>query len=572
MEKGTFNTKTQIRFPSFIENTMAKITPKTNIDTSTKQQWSHLDMGTAVFVTCIILFSICFSYLIPSSYKDPDVFNIQFIALIISLCVTFIFPLSWFSSVIEYPPKNTKYYILICVFVGIILEFVALLMTMLTNNVAQERAKDYNANLSPADIEAKKKVVVSPYIIANNQYIYILFTTTIVLMIGCITTYFYDEVTLEKDMISSGINIKPVSTMGSNIYWWLTFFYEKANDFDTWWHSVIGMLYLSSPLKIFILFAIGFLMIFFIFVDLRLLSTPAKEKKADNLDYILDDNGNPTTSFPNTTSPLMQNGVLILYGEDHNPTPAPVYKPIVYVRYLPNTFTPDAYSNINLFGLLAFFLSFLICILIIPTLYGIHSLLQYFMGLQTLSVLFSPIPISLILIVTFLLSFLLLYFFFPTGSNMIIIYFLITFVFSILSAPIVLIVIELFTLSFLGSSLTLTNIGWYLFFGLIILTWIFTFSYSSVIFNYTNIVNNDAKSNNANVLQIFTVLLIAMTVGWFFGLSFHFDVFTFLFVLVFTPVKYVLKVFGPITILALTITQIILASNSSNQIGKTTAG
>lgn len=180
----------QTRFPSVIENTLNRIAPKQNIDTSTKQQWSHLDIGTATFVMCIIAFSICFSYLIPASYNSPEVYNIQFIALIVALCFTFIFPLSWVSSTIEYPDRNTKYYILVCLFVGIILEFVSLLMTMFTNNSAQTQAKEYNANLNPEDIESKKMVVVTPSIIVNNQYIYKLFTTTIVLMIGCVATFF----------------------------------------------------------------------------------------------------------------------------------------------------------------------------------------------------------------------------------------------------------------------------------------------------------------------------------------------------------------------------------------------
>ena len=559
----------QTRFPSFIENTLNRITPKLNVDTSTKEQWSHLDIGTATFVTCIIAFSICFSYLIPASYNSPEVYNVQFIALIISLCFTFIFPLSWVSSMIEYPNKNTKYYILICLFVGIILEFVSLLITMLTNNTAQNRAKDYNANLSAEEIESKKMVVVTPSIIVNNQYIYKLFTTTVVLMIGCIATFFYDEVTIEKEMMASGINVKPVSRMGTNIHWWLTFIYEKANEFDNWWHEVMDMIPIAAALKMFILFAIGFLIIFFVFVDLRISSSPPSEKKMEKSDYKLDKNGNPLTSLPNTKSPLMQNGVFILYGKDHVPNPTPIYKPILNVRYLPNTFTPNTYSNINLFGLLTFFLSFLICILIIPTLYIIHSILQYFLNLNTLSILFTPLPVSIILIVTFLLSFLLLYFYCPTKSNMVIIYILITFVFAILSGPFVLLLIELFTLTFFESSLSLTNIGWYLFFGLIIAIWIVTFSLNTEIFNISNMVNADT---NANILQLFTVLLIAMTVGWLFGLSFHFDVFTFLFVLVFTPIKYILKVFGPITILALTVTQVILASDASNKIGKTTAG
>jgi hypothetical protein len=74
MEKETnnLNTNVKIPIPNFIENALAKIAPKLNIDTSVKEQWSHLDVGTAVFVTCINVFSICFSYLITTSYKDED--------------------------------------------------------------------------------------------------------------------------------------------------------------------------------------------------------------------------------------------------------------------------------------------------------------------------------------------------------------------------------------------------------------------------------------------------------------------------------------------------------------------
>jgi hypothetical protein len=130
MEKETYklNTNKKIPIPNFIETALAKIAPKINIDTSIKQQWSHLDVGTAVFVTCIIVFSICFSYLIPRSYNSEYVYNIQFIALIIALCFTFIFPLSWVSSIVNYPTRNTQYYILVCIFVGIIFQFTALLM------------------------------------------------------------------------------------------------------------------------------------------------------------------------------------------------------------------------------------------------------------------------------------------------------------------------------------------------------------------------------------------------------------------------------------------------------------
>ena len=542
-------------FPKIVEETLEKIAPKTNVDTSTAQQWSHLDIGTATFVTCIIIFSVCFSYLIPRSS------NVKFIALIVALCITFIFPLSWVSSIVNYPTRNTQYYILVCIFVGIIFQFTALLMTFLTTNYAQEKAREQNEKLSQTELEQDKTVKVSPFILENNRIIYILFTTSVVLMIGSIATYFYDEVTIEKEQLSSGINIKPGSVMGTNIHWWLTFFYEKANDFDNWWHATIDMIPFPAVLKMFLLFVVGFLIAFFIFVDVRIYESPASDVKIDGNHYIKNDI-KYGTSLPNTTSPLKQDGVFLLY--DKIQQPAPVRSKTVFVRYLPSTFT--AYDDINLFALLAFFFSLLLCILFIPTLYGIHLIT----AVTVLNPFESPMKFSIIAIVSFLLSFLLLYFYFPAGSNMTILYLLITFVFAFLGAPIAYMILEMFMLIAFQTSISQTRWGWYILLGFLVLIWGTTFGKYAEIFNYKNMINN--VETNSSVLQLFTALLIAMTVGWFFGLSFHFDALTFLFVLGFTPIKYVLKIFGPITILALTIVQIIIASDSSNRNGKTTDG
>lgn len=542
-------------FPKIMEETMEKIAPKTNIDTSTEQQWSHLDIGTASFVTCIILFSICFSYLIPISSK------VKFIALIISLCITFIFPLTWVSSAINYPDKNTKYYILVCIFVGVIFEFTALLMTFLTTNTAQERAREHNEKLNQAQIEAGKVVEVSPFILENNRLIYILFTTSVVLMIGSIGTYFYDEVTIEKEQELGGIPIKPASVMGTNVHWWLTFFYEKANDFDNWWHETIAMIPIPAVLKMFILFVIGFLIAFFIFVDVRIYESPTSDVKINGNDYIKNDS-KYGTSLPNTRSPLKQDGVFLLY--DKMQKPAPIRSKTVFVRYLPNTFT--AYDDINLFALLAFFFALLLCILFIPTLYLLHLITT----LSILNPFENAIKFSIISIVSFLLTFLLLYFYFPAGSNMTILYLLITFVFAFLGAPIAYMLLEMFMITAFQTSISQTGWGWYILLGSLFLIWGVTFSKYAEIFNYKNMINN--VETNSSVLQFFTALLIAMTVGWFFGLSFHFDALTFLFVLALTPIKYTLKVFGPIAVLALTIVQLIIATDSSNRQGKTTDG
>lgn len=555
--KDPNNTYEEIYFPSFIGETIDKITAKESMNTSTDQQWTHLDVGTASFVTCIILFCICFSYLIPSDSE------IKLIALIIALCVTFLFPLSWATSIVQYPDKPTKYYVLVCVFVGVIFEFVTLLMTALTTNVAQTRASTENSKLSPDEVNSGKKFVISPFIVSNNEIIYALFTTSTVLMIGCIATYFYDEVTIENQLISNGVNMEPGSTMGTNIQWWMSFVYNRINDLDTWWHGTVNMIPIPAIIKMFFLFAIGFLIIFFIFVNVNLMQAPPAEKVNNLDDYTLDSSMNINTSKPNTNSPLMQNGMYLLYGKK----PAPIRVTKVTVNYLPNTFTPSNY-NINLPGLLSFFMTLLICILIVPVLYGLNSLFGYF-NANFLDFLFNPIPITILLVVTFLLSFLLFYFYFPTNGTMDIIYFLITFVFAVLSAPFFIMFLEIIFTCF-GNSLSKTNWGWTLSISSLILIWWFTFDNRYSIFDPNNAVKGD--KDNSTVLQILTVFLIALTVGWFFALSFHFDVFSFLFALIFSPIKYVLKTFGPITILALTITQIIIASANANKQGKTTAG
>ena len=321
------NTYEDVYFPSVIGETIDKITAKESMNTSTDEQWTHLDVGTASFITCIVLFCVCFSYLIP---KDS---NIKFIALVVALCITFLFPLSWVTSIVQYPDKPTKYYVLVCLFIGIIFEFVTLLMTTLTTNVAQNRADNENKNLSAEDISAGNTYGISPFILSNNETIYALFTTTVTLMIGCIATYFYDEVTIEKQQIENGMNIQPGSTMGTNIQWWMSFVYNRTNDLDTWWHETVNMLPLPAIVKMFLLFSIGFLMIFFIFVNVTLFQAPPPEQPDNEDDYTFDSSMNINTSKPNTTSPLMQNGVYLLYGQK----PAPVSARKITVNYLPNT-------------------------------------------------------------------------------------------------------------------------------------------------------------------------------------------------------------------------------------------
>jgi len=535
----------EIIFPKIIEDSINKITPKENIDTSIQEQWNHLDIGTSTFIACIIVYCICFNYLIPKSSK------VTYTALIISACITSIFPLSWITSMIQYPNKNTKFYVVFCLFIGIVFQLVALIMTCFTNDREKNRINKLNEDLSPGDLATNPKYTVSPNIVNNTQNIYILFTTTIVLMIASISTFFYDEVTTEKEMLAKGLNLTPASVMGSNMYWWLTFFYEKAYHLDEWWHSFVEFIPVPTIMKMFVLFGVGFVIAFFIFTDVNILKIPSADPTIDPEDYVNE------TSLPNTKSPLKQNGIFLLYGKK----PAPTIKPLVHVRYIQNSLTPESYSNINLFVLLIFFTSLMIS-MIVSFLLSITSKFVSF---------FNTINSMIISILSFGISFVFLYFYFPEGSNMVLLYLLLTFVFALLASPVVLMFIEIFSLLLFGTSISqLNGWGWVMITVLFILTWVLTFNQNSKIFNSSNYINN--IDTNSSVLQLFIVILIALTVGWFTGLSFHFNVFSFLFVIAFTPLKYVIKIFAPITILLLSIIQVYLASESAKINVKLTDG
>jgi MFS family permease len=297
-------------------------------------------------------------------------------------------------------------------------------------------------------------------------------------------------------------------------------------------------------------------MIFFIFVDVNIYTVKPTENPTNKDDYITDKKGNPVTSFPNTSSPLMQNGIRLL--ENKN---APVMYPNLQVKYLPKKF--DNVYDIDYFVLLVFFTALMLSILFFTLLVFINMFLPFL----------NPLISIVSSIIGFALSFCLLYFYYPKENQIILLYILITFVFSLLSAPVALMVFEIFTLLFTKKSISqYGNLGWYLLVIIlaIILGYMIPAAFTTDIFNVNNILTG--TSNNSNTIQLITVFLIAMTVGWFFGLSFHFEMFSLLFVIAFTPMKYVVKVFAPITILGLTITQIILASNASNQQSKVTEG
>lgn len=539
-----------------IKNIINKIAPTENLDTSTKKQWEHLDLGTAIFATCIILFSILFSYLIPSTS------NIKYIAIVIALIVTFIFPLSWITSMIQYPNRNSKFYVLICLFLGIIFEFVTLLLSVLTHRVVEQRSKEYNDKRTQEEINQGKHYDESDLLYNNNKLIYKLFTATTVLMIGCIGVFFYDAVEHEQMLIENGAPIKPASTMGTNIHWWLSFFYEKANEIDSWWHSTTDMFELPAVYKMFSLFAIGFLTVFFIFVKItfpfRDPKTTSTDLAEDPIDYI---NG---TSLPNTKSPLKQNGINLIPGQKA----APSNKPSIYVRYLPDNLFPDSYDKINVFVLVVFCLS-LLCFLVVSGV--LTAINMYVKPLNGWINFFTGIA-------AFIVPFMSLFFAYgkdpESGFKILAILFLFVVTISILVGPVAYMVIDMLLAWFQTSISSITyGFGWLVLLILMfVVGLIFYYEGKSATLIYNTDKTIHGLKDNSNIFQLFTAILISLTAGWFLGLSFHYNMISLLFVLVFTPMKYALKWFGPISILVLSIYQIVIASNSANRTGKVTDG
>jgi hypothetical protein len=332
----------------------------------------------------------------------------------------------------------------------------------------------------------------------------------------------------------------------------------------------MGMFVLPAVYKMFALFAIGFLTVFFIFVKIKF---PYQDPKTTSTDLLEDPNDYVNgTSLPNTKSPLKQNGVYLIPGQKA----APSNKPSVYVRYIPEDLIPEKYDKINLFVLLLFCMSLLCFLFVSGIMTAINMYIKPLNGWMNF----------IVGIASFIVPFITLFFVYKDDSKqknlrinkeMFMLFatlFLFTVTISILAGPVVYMVFDMFLLWFNTSISSITRgFGW-LVLVLLMLTVGLVFYYvgkpANMVFDKTK--NIGGLKDNSNIFQLFTAILISLTAGWFLGLSFHYNMVSLLFVLAFTPMKYALKWFGPIAILVLSIFQIITASNSANRTGKVTDG
>jgi hypothetical protein len=80
------------------------------------------------------------------------------------------------------------------------------------------------------------------------------------------------------------------------------------------------------------------------------------------------------------------------------------------------------------------------------------------------------------------------------------------------------------------------------------------------------------NGGNGKIIKFMMIFLISMIIGWIFAFSPYFNVISMLINIAMVPVKTVLFVLAPITILALSITQLALADKANKVLGTLSDG
>jgi hypothetical protein len=81
-----------------------------------------------------------------------------------------------------------------------------------------------------------------------------------------------------------------------------------------------------------------------------------------------------------------------------------------------------------------------------------------------------------------------------------------------------------------------------------------------------------ADGGNGKIIKFIMIFIISMIVGWAFAFSSYLNILSTFFNIIIVPVKMILFGIAPITILALSITQVVLADRSNKVIGKVSDG
>ena len=562
--------------------------------------YGHLNLSLALFMTIIALYVVDFVYLFQS--------KTEYLAWIFAFMLNILFPISWAMDIMKYPTTNYKYYLIGCIVVGIILELTALLIILITNSIIQKRIMEFEQNKRSSENKdpkadssntstydkitntisgiiaeiitvnywlssyfksgnAKKPTIsessykVPDIILRTNDINKKLYTTTAVLIIGAVSNYFVDQV---NDEIKKGL--PPRSNLGNNIQWWLSLIPKKIEEGEILYQNAINTIPIDPFIRFFFLFCGGFSAFFFSFVRI----------------------------FPNfrqIDDPYLKDQGVHGY---------------VLSTYFDIPTFPDIYNQsagpVNFQVLVSFFFGILMFILIpfLATIFNIKSVASFVL-------LENPSILTIILYVGWLLLFIVP---FVSGistnpvrpgvtntetNNFLMV--IIGFLFALLGTPVLFMVLE-FLLRFIGEPLSrYLKRGWYnssdenLLNSIISnmpftsgrtfsdpYNWIVLFIATTFLGLWIGIMSNGIKDNwlnnggNGKIIKFIIIFLISMSIGWAAAFSPYFNVITIFINIATVPIKTVLFFLAPITIVALTITQLALAEEAKSVLGNVSDG
>jgi len=563
--------------------------------------YGHINLSLTLFVTMVALYVVDFVYLFKS--------KTEYLAWVFAFIMNVVFPISWAMDVMKYPTSAYKYYLTGCLFIGIFFEFMALLFTLITNSIIQKRILEFetkrrsdksedsnssrsndttydkivntisgiiaeiitvnhwlgsyfnsNSNNSDNNKKSDSSYKVPDIILSTNEINKKLYTTTAVLIIGTVSNYFVNQV---NDEIEKGL--PPKSTLGNNVQWWLSLIPQKIEDGEMIWQNVINSIPIDPFTRFFLLFCGGFSAFFLYFIRF----------------------------FPNykeITDPYLKNEGL---------------KGYKFTTYFDIPTFPDIYNQsagpVNFQVLVSFFFGLLMFIIFpfLATIFNMRSVASFVL-------LENPSILTIILYVGWLLLFIITFVsgisnpvrpgVTNTGTNNLLMI-IVGFLFALLGTPALFMVFE-FLMRFFGQPLSrYLKRGWYNSTDENIVTsfvnnapftsgrtfsdpynWIIMFIAFTFFGLWFGIMGYGIKDNwlnnggNGKMIKFIMISLISMIIGWILAFSTYFNVISMLINIAIVPIKTVLFVLAPVTIVALSITQFALAEKANKVLGKTSDG
>ena len=538
------NTNPGIDVANIISQTIENIKPVDKTDIySSLQQWEHLqDPVTAFFMLCIGLFMVCLVYLYSTKTTN--------IAWIIAFFLNIIFIIIWVPEALKYSQTGYSIYTLACLIITAIFNFVTILLIFITNSIVTQRTEDYHKNDLENGIPIDQiKYEPSPTIKNNLKNNRILFTTIVVTSIALLINYFYDAEERSKRLQET----KQSSIFGQNIHWLIGFFPEKLRQFDQFWHSIFKELPLDPVLKMFLLFCFGFFM-FFLVPFTRIFQRDLTPEEIKTPTY-------PPRYRPYLIEPVNDFPAFFDFSE--------VEKSKVFDLTEHPKMNYHAFSSF-ISGIMWAIIVFIIACLACSIFYWLEKLKWIAEYKWTAGIGGAVITFILVFILNLIdkKNFTKDNNFFAKQQ----IYLALTFIFGLFGFPVVMMILELFlrfvlNKSFIDKRHIIQNGN------------IWMIGLSAVIFlilwlTLYGVGNNSRNEwftlpNNKDV-KLLIIACIGLFVGWFFAFSPYFYMFYGIVVFLFMIIRYILYIFGPIGILGLSITDVIMASDSSNSRDKVT--